>query len=276
MGPPGGGRNNITQRFLRHFNVIAINEFDDNAMTTIFTKILNWHVMCKNFNESFKKVIPKLVAGTLAIYKGAMQNLLPTPSKSHYVFNLRDFARVVQGLCLSEPEGISDIYAMERLWIHEIFRVYYDRLVDDADRKWLYEYAIQVTESALGENFHTMLAYLDARGLGSVTEDNLRSLMFCDFGDPKNEAKRYLEVNDMNVLKQVVEQNLEEYNQVNKRPMHLVMFRFAIEHVSRISRIIKQPRSHALLVGVGGSGRQSLTKLATHMLQYELFMVCLI
>lgn len=66
-------------------------------------------------------------------------------------------------------------------------------------------------------------------------------------------------------MKQICEESLDDYNQVNTAQMNLVLFLDALCHICRISRIIRQPLGNALLLGVGGSGRQSLTRLSTHM-----------
>ena len=41
MGPPGGSRQEVTPRFVRHFNIVSINPFSEATMSRIFTTLLS-------------------------------------------------------------------------------------------------------------------------------------------------------------------------------------------------------------------------------------------
>ncbi|XP_045470082.1 dynein axonemal heavy chain 7 [Harmonia axyridis] len=273
MGPPGGGGNTVTPRFTRHFNHLCIDEFGDAILINIFSKIMLWHLDTRGFSKDFDPCIEQIVMATLEMYKMARENLLPTPAKSHYLFNLRDFSRVIQGVLLSVPEAIEDLVAMKRLWVHEVLRVYYDRLVDDNDRAWIFTALHEICIKYLEETMNTMFIRLKTPQTTSIGEIELRNLLYCDFSDPKADQRFYVEVLDLEALTDIVLGFLNEFNNMSKKPMNLVLFRFAIEHLSKICRILKQPRSHGMCVGVGGSGRQSLTRLSAHISEYDLFQV---
>ncbi|XP_055681851.1 dynein axonemal heavy chain 7 [Lutzomyia longipalpis] len=271
MGSRGVG-NPITPRFTRHFNTISIDNFVDDTLKAIFSKIVLWHLDTRGFSKEFDPCIEEIVLSTLEIYNKVKAHLLPTPKRPHYIFNLRDFARVVQGVLLSVPEAIEDLSGMRRLWFHEVLRIYGDRLVDLEDRKWLFDNLSQVAETCMKTTAMELLQRFCEFG-EQLCESDMRKLIYCDFTNPKADTKNYIEVQDIDELTNVVEAYQVEFNNMSKKPMDLILFRFAIEHLSRICRILKQPRSHALLIGVDGSGRQSLSRLASHIVDYELFQV---
>jgi dynein heavy chain, axonemal len=109
MGPPGGGRTFVTPRLLRHLSMISIAEFDDDTLNRIFGTILRFYFANNQFSSDLAKLEPKLVQSTTLIYHFAMSELLPTPTKSHYLFNLRDFAKVVMGFCMGDKDHIENV-----------------------------------------------------------------------------------------------------------------------------------------------------------------------
>ncbi|POM79825.1 Dynein heavy chain [Phytophthora palmivora] len=106
----------------------------------------------------------------------------------------------------------------------------------------------------------------------------MRNLFFGDYIDPDASPRLYKEVDvrldtDFDGIAQLIQcldGYLTEYNGISRKPMNLVMFLFAIEHLSRIVRVLNMPGGNALLVGVGGSGRQSLTRLSAFIVDFEL------
>lgn len=275
MGPPGGGKSYITPRMQRHMNVVAFAFFDDATMKSIYGSILKWFFRVGDFGSDLSMLDGKLVEATLSIYKQIQIDMKPTPAKSHYTFNLRDFSKIIQGVCLANKLQINTPDQLMRLWAHETTRVLGDRLINDDDRMWMLETVKETTKISLAANFDLLFSHLDKSGNGKIESlDEFRANIFGDiftaFGVPD---RPYEEIMDKEKLIKAAEDALSRYNEMADNAMNLVLFNFAIEHLLRIRRILKQPGGHALLVGVGGSGRQSLTRLATKMGDYEIFQI---
>ncbi|KAG6956166.1 hypothetical protein JG687_00010768, partial [Phytophthora cactorum] len=263
MGPPGGGRTRITQRYVRYFNLINFVPFDNDSLRAIFTRITDWFLL--NFPQAVKQLGGAVVSATIDIYNTISQALLPTPAKSHYTFNLRDLSKVFQGVAQASSDTIKDGKDFVRLWSHECLRVFSDRLIDDKDRAWFADILVKTVKL----HFDLQYTATDVRGPNAT-------LIYGNFGgagDGKNGVKHYAELRDREKLQNAMQVFLEDYNNMSAAPMRLVLFQNAIEHVARISRVIHQPLGNALLVGVGGSGRKSLTTLAVFMAEYKLFQI---
>ena len=100
----------------------------------------------------------------------------------------------------------------------------------------------------------------------------LRNTLYADFLGAAD-SRRYAEVADEARLLAVIEERLAEYNAQSKSRMDLVLFQYAAQHVCRISRVLRQPGGNALLVGVGGSGRASLTRVAAWLADFSVFSI---
>lgn len=72
----------------------------------------------------------------MQFYKLISTELLPTPSKFHYTFNLRDISKVFQGMLMYRPQSSNTLEAVWKLWYNELSRVFADRLVEETDREW--------------------------------------------------------------------------------------------------------------------------------------------
>lgn len=74
---------------------------------------------------------------------------------------------------LSESSTVSEVSALKKLWVHEVMRVYYDRLVDDSDRAWLVKNLKEVVKAEFNINFDKLFEHLDFNKDGKYTIYNI-------------------------------------------------------------------------------------------------------
>ncbi|XP_069916320.1 dynein axonemal heavy chain 17 isoform X4 [Oryctolagus cuniculus] len=256
---PTAGSFTIDPRLQRHFCVFAVSFPGQEALTTIYSTILTQHLSFRSVSLVVQRMSSQLVAAALALHQKVTTTFLPTAIKFHYVFNLRDLSNIFQGLLFSTAELLKSPLDLVRLWLHEAERVYGDKMVDEKDQDTLRRVTMASTKKFFDELGDELLF--------------ARPNIFCHFAQGIGESK-YLSVTDVAYLNKLLVDVLDSYNEVNA-VMNLVLFEDAVAHICRINRILESPRGNALLVGVGGSGKQSLSRLAAFISALDVFQITL-
>ncbi|XP_057895061.1 dynein axonemal heavy chain 17 [Melospiza georgiana] len=256
---PTAGSFTIDPRLQRHFCVLAVCFPSREALMTVYGTILEQHLARHNMAMPVQKMQPRLVATALALHQKVASNFLPTAIKFHYIFNLRDLSNIFQGLLFSTPDCLKTPVDLVRLWLHEAERVYGDKLVDEDDQY----------------SFKKVMADISKASFQEINEELMfaKPNIYCHFAQGMDEFK-YMPVTSWASLSALLGEALDSYNEVNAA-MNLVLFEDAVSHICRISRILESPRGNALLVGVGGSGKQSLARLAAHISTLSVFQITL-
>lgn len=258
---PTAGSFDINPRLQRHFWICAIPFPSDNSLTTIYSFFQNGHF--KNFNQAVYETVSSraLTIALLQLHQRVSARFKKSAANFHYEFNIRHLTGVLQGLLMSTTEKFKDPEKLVKLWIHETERIYGDRLVSPSD---LNTYKKECND-IVKKNFPkwNLSRYFD--------EKKGEALIFCRFtaGIYDNTYDMANKIGDVKIKAIAA---LEEYNESNA-VMDLTLFDDAVKHICRITRIISQPSGHALLVGVGGSGKQSLSKLSSFICQYSTYMI---
>jgi dynein heavy chain len=197
-----------------------------------------------------------LVSACLVMYYRISINILPTPSKVHYIFNLRDLAKLAQGIMQASPMNTTTQDRLAVLFAHECLRVFADRLVAEDDLGIFYKHL-----SATINSYFKMT--LD------VSNYSENPLLFCNF--LKSDDRLYQQLSDWRQCCSIFLDYQMRHNLSGHSTLKMVFFKEAVEHVLRICRVLQQPGGHLLLIGFDGTGRRTCLELSAFISGHTMF-----
>ncbi|KAM6355884.1 LOW QUALITY PROTEIN: dynein axonemal heavy chain 8 [Podargus strigoides] len=204
---------------------------------------------------------------------GDQTKMLPTPSKFHYIFKL-DLSRIWQGMLTIKAEECNNSTILLTLFKHECTRVTADSFITSEGTAWFDKIISKAIEEYVDTSFTEILQgelyFVDfLREAPEPTGDEPEDFVF----EP---PKIYEEIPSFEFLCEKLQMYQRQYNEcIRGLFLDLVFFKDAMTHLMKISRIIQTAYGNALLVGVGGSGKQSLSRLASFIAGYKIFQITL-
>ena len=257
---PTIGSAKVNPRFQRHFVNLQMPATTRENASQVFTKLLMDSLGRCGYDRGLK-LVEKLVTATLDIHDTIKKDLPKTAAKFHYSVNFRHLSHVFVGM----TNGLSPIAnahpsppalgashqsvmtkeaqaSVAKLWLHEVQRAYTDRLMDAKDvsasriiiKRTLDQHFVQ-------EHFYESLT--------------TQRLLFCNFSEDKKDCRDSVQVDTVTDLVKMITALREDDSEI-------VLFEEAAEHVLRACRVLEKPSGHLAFIGVGGCGKQAISRLA--------------
>ncbi|DBA03213.1 TPA: hypothetical protein N0F65_003933 [Lagenidium giganteum] len=278
MSHPKGGKNDIPNRLKRHFFVLNILPPSTEVVEAIYGQMAKWRFGDLDSGNAARKSILE-VAGRLAqssiqLWAWMRKSMLPTPQKFHYFFSLRELSRCFQGVLRAPLDSFSSERVLVRLWRHESERVFSDRLVTIEDKNRFRDELALISDAVLLKPNPKDKVEREPQ---VVFVDFLREAELDEYGEVANEAPKYYEsAASLQVVRTRAEGLLAQFNKDNPgKKLPLILFDEALLHLIRIVRVLGMPQNNMMLVGVGGSGKQSLARLASIIAGNQVFQITL-
>lgn len=234
--PKDPGRNKLPERFLRHVTLLLVDHPSDTAMKQIY----------HTFNLSVLKCAPNLRSYADVLTSSMLQVYIQTKGhlsvakRSHYIYSPRELTRWTRGILETLMSvSYSDLEQLVRLWFHEGFRLFYDRLVEDDEKSWCKKLFWDVAE------LHYQHVNLDK----CLKEPVLFSTWLTSRYEPVHEEE----------LIPFVRERLRVFSE-EEIDVDLVLYKDLLDHALRIDRVLRQHQGHMILVGPNTSGKSTLTK----------------
>eukprot|EP00760_Papus_ankaliazontas_P032316 PhM_4_TR5746/c0_g1_i1/m.34437/K10408/DNAH; dynein heavy chain, axonemal len=250
---PKGGNGNILDRLQRHFITFATTgTLDREDVLTVLGYMVRV-LWLEDMRKDVVNQITNVCNATAELMIQCERKFRPNSEKYHYTFSLREISQLAQRLKLL-PKQVS-LHRMLRLWTHACVSVFSDRFTCSADSEGFYD-----TLQSIGR-----AVFIDVPKTELVFQQPL--LVYVDA-----HSEKPVDVPNYAELRHVLQDALLTYND-KYPPMDLILFEQAEKVIAQISNALSMPGGHALVVGVGGSGKRSLSRLAAHFAGLDLFHV---
>lgn len=244
----------INQRFVSKFVPISLMNPTEENKIKIYNTIISFY-LSKIANEEIKKLGEHLSHAMIGLINNLneKENFLPTPGKSHYIFNLRDVSKIFESLSKVKTEGYSSREYFIKLWVHESMRTLSDRM--------LYEDDVTKFNDCLSKQLE-ILSF-------SLKECQIKEERMCIFVDFISD-QYYDEAQDYEELKSKIIKKKDKVSET------MVFFDQAISYICILNRLLnKGTGCHGLLIGTGANGRSVYLQIASELSGYTLKKVML-